>query len=143
MNIPENWSEVNDRNGLWYAPRGAYGSSNGQSFFTHAVTFGATRTQSRNLQQATTEFVNSLTQAGNSMRARGSYQRVDVDGRFGELISLDNVNGATRKSEVINVVTTQLRSGELFYMISVSPASEYQNYQNTFLTILRSLQLNA
>src|SRR5204862_7305397 len=30
VNIPDNWSEVN-QNGLWYAPRGAYGSSNGQT----------------------------------------------------------------------------------------------------------------
>src|ERR1043166_1884370 len=83
VNIPDNWSEVN-QNGLWFAPRGAYGSARGQTFFTHAVTFGAVQTQNRNLQQATAEFVDSLTQSSNSMRARGSYQRMDVDGRFGE-----------------------------------------------------------
>jgi Zn-dependent protease with chaperone function len=142
VNIPDNWNEVNNRNGVWYAPRGAYGSSNGQTVFTHAVTFGAVQTQYRNLQQATTEFVNSLTQASNSMRARGTYQRTDVDGRFGELISFDNVNGATGRAELINVVTTQLQNGELFYMISVTPRDEYQNYQNTFQAILRSLRLN-
>lgn len=142
VNIPDNWSEVNDQNGLWFAPRGAYGSSNGQTVFTHAVTFGAVQTQQRSLQQATAEFVNSLTQSSNSMRARGTYQRMDVDGRFGELISFDNVNEATGRAELINVVTTQLRNGELFYMISVTPRDEYADYQNTLLTILRSLKLN-
>ena len=142
VNIPDNWSEVNDQNGLFYAPRGAFGSSNGRTVFTHAVTFGAVQTQNRNLQQATAEFVNSLTQNSDSMRARGSYQRTDVDGRFGELISFDNVNEATGKAELINVVTTQLRNGELFYMILVAPRDEYSNYQNTFQAILRSLRLN-
>ncbi|HYX29202.1 MAG TPA: M48 family metallopeptidase [Pyrinomonadaceae bacterium] len=142
VDIPENWNEVN-QNGLWYAPRGAYGSANGQTVFTHAVTFGSAQTQNRNLQQATTEFVNSLTQGNNNnMRARGSYQRMDVDGRFGELISFDNVNEATGKPELINVVTTQLRDGQLFYMISVTPRDEYTNYQNTLLAIQRSLRLN-
>jgi Zn-dependent protease with chaperone function len=142
VNIPDNWSEVNDQNGLWYAPRGAYGSSSGQTVFTHAVTFGAVQTQNRNLQQATNEFVNTLTRNSKSMRARSSYQRMDVDGRFGELITFDNVNEATQRAELINIVTTQLRNGELFYMIAVSPTDEYSSYQNTFLAILRSLRLN-
>jgi hypothetical protein len=67
---------------------------------------------------------------------------VDVDGRYGQMISLANVNEASGRPEIINIVTTQLRNGELFYMIAVSPSDEYQTYQRTFLTILRSLRLN-
>jgi len=76
------------------------------------------------------------------MRARGSYQRTDVAGRFGELITFDNVNQATQRAEVISIITTQLRSGELFYMIAVTPADDYSRYQGTFQTILSSLRLN-
>jgi hypothetical protein len=141
VNIPDNWSEINDRNGLWYAPRGAYGSANGQTVFTHAVTFGAVQTRTRNLQQATTEFVNTLTQGNNQMRARGGYQRMDIDGRNGQLITFDSVNEATQRPELINIVTTQTRDGNLFYMIAVSPADEYSRYQNTFLAIERSVRL--
>src|SRR5439155_21910763 len=142
VNVPDNWNELNEQNGLWYAPRGAYGSANGQTVFTHGVTFGAVQTQSRNLQQATTEFVNTLTQSSNSMRARGGYQRMDVDGRFGQLVTFDNVNEATGRPELINIVTTQMRDGHLFYMIAVSPTDEYSRYQNTLLAILRSVRLN-
>jgi hypothetical protein len=39
------------------------------------------------------------------------------------------------------VITTQLRNGELFYMIAVSPDNELSNYQNVFQNIVRSLQL--
>lgn len=141
VNIPDNWNELNEQDGLWFAPRGAYGSSNGQMVFTHGVTFGAVQTQSRNLQQATTEFVNTLTQSS-SMRARGGYSRMDIDGRYGQLISFDSVNEATRGAEIINVATTQMRDGQLFYMISVTPSDEYQKYQNTLLSVLRSVRLN-
>jgi beta-barrel assembly-enhancing protease len=141
VNIPDNWSELNEQNGLWYAPRGAYGPANGQTVFTHGVTLGAVQTQSRNLQQATTEFINTLTQSSNSMRARGGFQRMDIDGRSGQLISFDNVNEATGRPELINIATTQMRDGQLFYMIAVSPTDEYSRYQNTLLAILRSVRL--
>ncbi|HSQ23111.1 MAG TPA: M48 family metallopeptidase [Pyrinomonadaceae bacterium] len=143
VSIPDNWREINEQNTLWFAPNGAYGTSgNGQMVFTHAVNLGVTQTRNRNLQQATDEFINGLQQGNSNLRARGGYQRMDVDGRYGQLLTLDNVNEANGRAEIINVVTTQLRDGQLFYMIAVSPSSEYQTYQSTFLTILRSLRLN-
>jgi len=142
VSIPDNWRELNQQEGLWFAPNGGYGSSGGQTVFTHAVNFGSTQSRYRNLQQATNDFVNSLQQGNNNLRARGNYQRMDVDGRSGQLLTLDNVNEATGRPEIVSVVTTQLRNGELFYMIAVSPSDEYSNYQNTFLTIVRSLRLN-
>jgi hypothetical protein len=75
------------------------------------------------------------------MRARGGYQRMDIDGRNGQLITFDSVNEATQRPELINIVTTQTRDGNLFYMIAVSPADEYSRYQNTFLAIERSVRL--
>src|SRR5438132_1341782 len=67
---------------------------------------------------------------------------VTVDGRAGYFITLNNVNEATNQPEVVNVVTTQLRNGGMFYLIQVSPNSDYGAYQGVFSNILRSLQLN-
>src|SRR6266436_2858685 len=143
VSVPDNWRELSDQGtSVWFAPEGAYGSTNGQVVYTHGVNIGATRTNSRNLQQATNEFVSALQQGNGNLRARGSYQRMDVDGRSGLLITLGNTNEATGRPEIINVVTTQLRSGDLFYLIMVSPENEYSSYQNTFLNILRSIRLN-
>jgi hypothetical protein len=143
VSIPENWRQINEQNTLWFAPNGGYATAGtGQTVFTHAVNLGATQTRSRNLQQATDEFISGLQRGNSNLRARGGYQRVDVDGRYGQLLVLDNANEATGRAEIINVVTTQLRSGELFYMIAVSPSDDYRAYQNTFLTIIRSLRLN-
>ncbi len=143
VSVPDNWRELSDQgSSVWFAPEGAYGSTNGQVVYTHGVNIGAARTNSRNLQQATNEFVSALQQGNGNLRARGNYQRMDVDGRYGLLITLGNTNEATGRAEIINVVTTQLRSGELLYLITVSPENEYTSYQNTFLNILRSMRLN-
>ena len=140
VNIPENWRPLEEQNGLWFAPPGGYGAVNGQNVFTHAVNLGAVRPRTRDPQQAADEFVNAIAQ-GNNLKARGSRQRVDVSGRPGQLSTFDNVNEATGKAELVNIITTQLRSGDLFYMIAVSPSDEYQNYHPTFAAILRSVKL--
>jgi Zn-dependent protease with chaperone function len=143
VSVPDNWRQLSEQGSLWFAPEGGYGSGgNGQSVFTHGVSFGVIQTNSRNLQQATNEFVNGLQQSSGNLRARSGYQRVTVDGRNGLLLTLGNINEATGRSEIVNVITTQLRSGELFYMIAVSPETDYGNYQNVFLNILRTVQLN-
>ena len=67
---------------------------------------------------------------------------MDIDGRPGQLITFDNTNETTGRAEIVNIVTTQLQNGELFYMITVTPTDEYQNYQSTFARILRSVRLN-
>jgi hypothetical protein len=110
--------------------------------FTHGVNFGVVQTNSRNLQQATNEFINNLQQGNPNLRTRGGYQRTYVDGRSALSISLSNVNEATGRQEIVNVITTQLRNGEVLYMIAVAPNNDYSNYQNVFQNILRSLQLN-
>jgi len=39
------------------------------------------------------------------------------------------------------VVTTQLRNGQLFYLIAVAPTNELRSYQSAFSNVLRTLQL--
>src|SRR5437763_1281519 len=143
ISVPDNWREVNDQNGLWFAPNGGFGSaSNGQTVFTHAVNAGVAQSRYGNLQQATNDFINGLQQGNPNLRARSNYQRVTVAGRAGYSIALNNVNEVTGQPEVVNVVTTQLRNGGMFYLIQVSPNNDYGTYQSVFSNILRSLQLN-
>jgi Zn-dependent protease with chaperone function len=141
--VPDNWRELNEQGTLWFAPNGAYNSgANGQTVFTHAVNLGAVQTNRQNLAQATDEFVNSLQRSNSNLRANTGYQRMDVAGRTGLFLTLNNVNAATGQAEVVNITTTQLRDGRLFYMIAISPRNEYSTYQSTFQAILRSVQLN-
>lgn len=143
ISVPENWREVGDQNSIWFAPNGGFGTANnGQTVFTHGVNVGLAQSRYGNLQQATNDFINSLQQGNPNLRARSNYQRVNVDGRNGLWLSLDNVNEATGQREVVNLATTLSRNGELVYLIQVSPSSEYGTYQSTFTNILRSLRLN-
>jgi len=142
LSVPDNWREITEQGSVWFAPNGGYGSSNGQAVFTHGVNIGMAQTNSRNLQQATNEFLNGLQQGNGNLRSRSGYQRTYVAGRNGQSISLSNTNEATGSPEVVNVVTTLLRNGELLYIITVAPESDYSNYQSTFQNILRSVQLN-
>ena len=139
--IPENWHEIEgQKGGTWFAPNGGYGSANGQTVFTHAVNLGAAQTRAKDPQQATDEFIKAIT--GGKLKARGGYERLDVDGRQGRLITFDNVNEATGRAELVNILTTQLKNGDLFFMIAVCPTDEYKNYQNVLLTIVHSIRLN-
>ncbi|HEX3232400.1 MAG TPA: M48 family metallopeptidase [Pyrinomonadaceae bacterium] len=138
--IPENWHEIEgQKGGTWFAPNGGYGSANGQAVFTHAVNLGVVQTRAKDAQQATDEFIKGIT--GGNLKARGGYERLDVDGRQGRLITFDNVNEATGRPELVNILTTQLKNGDLFFMIAVCPTDEYKNYQNVFLTIVHSIRL--
>src|SRR5439155_13896399 len=73
VNVPDNWQELNEPDGLWFAPKGGFGAVSGRNVFTHAVSFGSIRLERRAAQQATDEFIKSMTQ-GTKMRARGGYQ---------------------------------------------------------------------
>jgi hypothetical protein len=144
VSVPENWREVSDSgNSIWFAPAGAYGSTNGQSVFTHGVNFGVFQPNSRNLQQATNELINSLQQGNGNLRSRGGYLRTTIDGRDALSIALNNVNEATGRQEIVTVITTQLRNGGVLYMIAVAPNDDFANYQNVFQNILRSVQVSA
>jgi Zn-dependent protease with chaperone function len=142
VSVPNNWRELASGNSVWFAPEGAYGQYQNQVVYTHGVNLGRAQTQSRNLQQATNEFLNSLGAGNGTLRQRTSLQRTTVGGRTGLTTTLANVNEATGQAEVVTVLTTQLRNGELFYMIAVAPENESASYQAAFRNILRSLQLN-
>lgn len=141
VSVPNNWRQVSEGNSVWFVPDGGYGQISGQAVFTHGVNIGVTQTNSRNLQQATQEFINGLAQTNRSIRMAGGYQRTSISGRTGLVTALSNVNEATGRSETIRLITAQLRNGDLFYMISVAPQGE-RNFENAFQNIFRSMRIN-
>jgi predicted Zn-dependent protease len=141
VSVPNNWRQVNDGNSVWFVPEGAYGQYNGQAVYTHGASFGVAQTNSRNLQSASQELINSLGQGNNNLRSNGGFQRTTMSGRNALFTTLSNVNEATGRPETVRVITTQLRNGQLFYMIAVAPQNE-RNFENAFQTILQSVRIN-
>jgi beta-barrel assembly-enhancing protease len=141
VNVPANWRQLDQGSSVWFVPEGGYGSVNGQAVFTHGASFGVVQTNNRNLQRATDELINGLAQGNRNLRASGNYQRTTLDGRNALWATLTNVNEATRQPETIRLVTTQLRNGQLFYMVAVAPQNE-RNFDNAFNNVMRSLRIN-
>ncbi len=89
VSVPNNWRELASNDSVWFAPEGAYGQYQNQVVYTHGVNLGVAQTQSRGLQQATQEFLNSLLQGNSNMRQRTDWQRTTVAGRTGLTTSSD------------------------------------------------------
>jgi hypothetical protein len=141
VSVPSNWRQINEGNSVWFVPEGAYGQYNGQAVYTHGASFGVAQTNSRNLQSGTQELINSFAQGNNNLRANGGYQRSSMDGRTALVTTLTNVNEATGRPEIIRLITTQLRNGQLFYMVAVTPQNE-RGFESAFDQILRSIRIN-
>jgi beta-barrel assembly-enhancing protease len=141
VSVPDNWRQVSSGDSVWFAPEGGYGQYNGQPVFTHGVSLGAAQTNSNNLQSATQELVNSLAQGNQGLRTNSGYQRTTLSGRTALITSLSNVNEATGQRENVRLVTTQLRNGQLFYMVAVSPQND-RSFDSAFQGVFNSVRIN-
>jgi beta-barrel assembly-enhancing protease len=141
ISVPSNWQELQDGNSVTYAPEGAYGQANGQSVFTHGVEIGIARNESHDLQTATDELLASLSQGNPNLSRPSGYGRARVAGRNGLRAVLSNVSEATGQRESIEVYTTQMRDGNLFYAVTVAPQNAYSSYRGVFERVVGSIQL--
>ncbi|MDT5269762.1 MAG: hypothetical protein QOH49_1948 [Acidobacteriota bacterium] len=138
--IPSNWRQLGDQSSVQYAPEGAYGAQG----ITHGVIFSMAQSNYSDLQRASQEVVQGLTQGDNNyLRQQSGFTRTTVDGRAALATSLIGRSPLTGRSERVTLVTTTLGNGQVFYMAAVSPQNEYATYQRAFNDILRSLQLNS
>lgn len=141
ISVPDNWRETGDGDGVTFAPEGAYGNIQGQFVFTHGVQVGTMRAESTNLQAATERYLNALAQGNRNLRQEGGYQRTNLGNRNGLGVTLSNISEATGQREVVSIMTTLLRNGDLFYVIFVVPQDQYTNYQRVFGNIARNIEI--
>ena len=140
ISVPSNWRELPSNNSVTFAPEGGYGAVNQQSVFTHGVEAGVVRNDSRDLQSASEELVQDLSQSNPRMRRDGGWDRGTIGNRRGLRTILTNQNEVTGREERIALYTTSLDDGTLFYLIGVAPANEYGNYDDVFDRVADSLQ---
>ena len=142
ISVPDNWRELPSNDGVTFAPEGAYSQTQGRFVFTHGVQVGVARTQSNSLRAATDELIRALAQGNQSLRQAGGYERETLGRRDALGVSMTNVSELTGRQELVSVVTTMLRNGDLFYLVAVVPQDESQDYQRTFMAVLGSLSVN-
>jgi beta-barrel assembly-enhancing protease len=141
VSVPSNWREIPGQSAVTFAPDGAYGQANGQNVFTHGVEIGAARNETHDLQTATNELLESLSQANPGLSRSSGFDRVNLAGRPGLRTVLTNSQSVTGQPESIIVFTTQLRDGNLFYAVAVAPQTDFGAYRGVFDKVIRSIQL--
>jgi hypothetical protein len=138
MNIPDNWQDFNTSGQVWLAPEGAYGNQG----ITHGAMVGAAASDSTSLTEATSAYIDALLQENTYLRVSGNPQRATVAGRNGISTVLSGRSSITGQNEVVTVYTAQLRSGNLFFVATVSPAEESYRYSPVFRSMVSSIRLN-
>jgi Zn-dependent protease with chaperone function len=142
VNVPDNWEQFEGQNSVTFAPRGAYGNYRGQSVFTHGTIVGVVNTGKNNLEEASDMYLGSLLQRNAYLQPQGRYLRANVGKRRALTISLAGTSPVTGQSELVNVYTSNLSNGWLFYVINVAPKDDYSQYQRAFNDMVRSITLN-
>ena len=142
VSVPSNWRELPGNSTVTFAPAGAYGAINGQSVFTHGVEAGISRNEVHDLQTATDELIRSLSNGNPDLRRDSGYDRISLGNRNGLHTVLSNRSEASGRPETIELFTTQLRDGSLFYMIGVAPSDEGTIYSNVFRRVAGSVRFS-
>jgi len=141
VSVPSNWDEQDAREGVTYAPEGAFfRGDNGGTAFTHGVQIGVTQ-GSGNLQRDTQRLLNTFAQSNPNLRQQTALTRDNVGGRNAYTTILSNVSEVTGQRERIALSTTQLRDGNLLYVVGVAPQVESQTYDTTFRKVRQSVQI--
>jgi hypothetical protein len=140
VSVPSNWRELSGNNAVTFAPEGAYGDVDGQNVFTHGTQIGLARNETHDLETATDELIQSLGQGNPQLRRASNPSHGSLGGQEALRTSLSNVSEVTGGQERIDLYTSLMRDGTLFYVIGVAPQAEYGNYSPVFSKVLRSIE---
>ena len=141
VQVPTNWQAVSSNNSIKFVPQNGYGEYRGQVTLTHGTELGMARASSQNLNQATQSLIDGFIQGNEGMRMAGQQQQGRLSNRAAirtPLIGRSAVGG----NERVDVFTTLLRDGNLFYVLTVVPEREESTYSPTFNRVVQSVRLN-
>lgn len=141
VSVPSNWQPVTSNNSIKYVPMNAYGDYNGTATLTHGVELGVARASSRDLEQATQTLIDGFVRGNDGMRVAAPEQYSRLGGRQSIVTSLEG-RSALGGVERVDVHTTMLRNGDLFYLLTVAPERERGSYGQAFDRVVRSVRLN-
>jgi beta-barrel assembly-enhancing protease len=141
VSVPSNWQAVSSNNSVKYVPQNAYGDFRGETTLTHGVELGVARASSRDLQQATQELIEGFVRSNAGMRQAGAEESVRLSGRNAIVTPLVG-RSALGGNERVDVHTTMLNNGDLFYLLTVVPEREGGTYAQAFDRVVNSVRIN-
>jgi len=141
VSVPANWGSRGGKSTVTYTPDGAYFQRQSGTAFTHGVEIGLTQ-GTGNLARDTSELLRSFTQTNPGLRQQGGTTSDNLGGRVGYTTTLSNVSEVTGQNEVVELSTTQLRDGQVLYVIAVAPRQDASVYALAFRRIRQNLQIS-
>jgi hypothetical protein len=141
VSVPVNWQPVTSNNSIKYVPQNAYGDYRGATTLTHGVELGVARASSRDLQQATQTLIDGFVRGNEGMRVAGREEISRLSGRNAIVTPLEG-RSALGGAERVEVHTTMLSNGDLFYLLTVVPEREIGAYGPAFARVVSSVRLN-
>ena len=141
VSVPSNWQAVTSNNSIKYVPQNAYGDYRGETTLTHGIELGVARAASRDLQGATDALIEGFVRSNNGMRVGGQQERFQLSGRTAIVTPLEG-QSALGGIERVDVHTTLLSNGDLFYLLTVAPERELGAYGDAFDRAVRTVRIN-
>jgi Zn-dependent protease with chaperone function len=141
VSVPSNWQAVSSNNSIKYVPQNAYGDYQGQATLTHGVELGVARASSRDLTQATQTLIDGFVRGNDGMRVAGREEYFQLSGREALVTPLEG-RSALGGVERVDVHTTLLSNGDLFYVLTVAPDREMGTYGPAFDRVVRTVRIN-
>ena len=142
VSVPANWRDLPSSDSQTYAPDSGYVETDGgQSAFTHGVQIGVAQGDSGNLQRDTEQLVQTFVRSNPELASAGRARSETIGGRTGITTPLSNISDVTGEREYVSVSTTQLRDGNLLYIIGVAPQAEAGTYEQVFRKVRQSVRI--
>lgn len=141
VSVPSNWQAVSSENSVKFVPQNAYGEFDGQTTLTHGVELGVARASSRDLNQATQSLIEGFVQSNTGMRVASQQEAFRMSGRNAIVTPLEG-RSALGGVERVEVHTTMLANGDLFYLLTVAPERELGTYGPAFDRVVQSVRLS-
>jgi hypothetical protein len=141
VSVPSNWRQLPGFNAVTFAPDGAYGNAGIKSVFTHGIAMGVARNDHRDLRVSTDHFIDASVLVNPIPGRTFSYRPITLSDRPGLETTVSSVSEATGEIEQIDVVTTLLHDGTLFYMLAVTPRACALEYTAVFRRIVASIDI--
>jgi hypothetical protein len=136
---PENWKPAIQGTHVMLSPDGG-ADANGNLAYGLIIDIFQPQGGARDLNEATAQFLESLSKSNPALRVVRSRVQTRVDGQAALLTELTN-ESPFGGQETDVVITVRRSTGELLYFVEVAPANEFSQYQTAFRNVMNSVRL--
>jgi hypothetical protein len=140
LSLPDNWKEIRNPSSVTFAPDGAHGTVQGESVFTHGAIAGITEARTSDLRAASEQYIDGILKGNTYLKTDGGFERQRLDGQDALRRRLTGQSNVTGRREIVDVHTSLLRDGRLFYLVQVVPDNEEGRYEDAFDKMVESLR---